>query len=103
MERRRFKKGFEFLPAHFNPQDGRRPRRNLVGPAGMGKKQARLELNAWVKWLLTSLSLEYFRKTGANPKYVTMRRAPIDQFHERRRPVRSSTQGRRHFVPSSIG
>lgn len=68
------KKGFEFLPAHFNPKDGKRPRRNLVGLRAWGKKQARLELNAWVKWLLTVAQPEYFRKTGANPKYVTMRR-----------------------------
>jgi hypothetical protein len=81
-------KGFEFLPVHFqgfgsqNPvfassisgPNRNMPRRNLVGLRAWGKKQARLELNAWVKWLMTVAQPEYFRKTGANPKYVTMRK-----------------------------
>ena len=67
------KKGFEFLPVHFNGGKNM-PRRNLVGLRAWGKKQARLELNVWVKWLLTVAQPEYFRKTGANPKYTTLRR-----------------------------
>lgn len=66
-------KGFEFLPVHFN--GGKNiPRRNLVGLRAWGKAQARKELNAWVKWLLTQAQPEYFRKTGANPRYTTLRR-----------------------------
>lgn len=66
-------KGFEFLPVHFN--GGKNiPRRNLVGLRAWGKAQARKELNAWVKWLLTVAQPEYFRKTGANPRYTTLRR-----------------------------
>lgn len=81
-------KGVEFLPFHFkgvgsqNPvfassisgPNRNLPRRNLVGLRAWGKKQARLELNEWIRWLLTVAQPEYFRKTGANPKYATLRR-----------------------------
>jgi len=67
------KKGFEFLPVHFNGS-GRLPRRNLVGLRAWGKAQAHKELRAWIDWLLTKAQPEYFRKTGANPKYTTLRR-----------------------------
>ena len=81
-------KGFEFLPVHFqgfgsqNPvfassisgPNRNMPRRNLVGLRAWGKAQARKELNEWVKWLMTVAQPEYFRKTGANPKYTTLRR-----------------------------
>jgi hypothetical protein len=67
-------KGVEFLPFHFNGTS-RLPRRNLIGLRAWGKSQARKELNAWVKWLLTVAQPEYFgRKAKHSPKYVTMRR-----------------------------
>lgn len=67
------KRGVEFLPFHF--EGGKRlPKRNLVGLRAWGKAQARKELAVWIKWLLTQAQPEYFRKTGANPKYTTLRR-----------------------------
>lgn len=83
-------KGVEFLPFHFRGATSSRatfansiagdnkhlPRRNLVGLRQWGKTQARKELNAWVKWLLTLAQPEYFgrRRAGHAPKYVRNRR-----------------------------
>ena len=84
------KTGVPFLPFHFNGATSSRatfansiagenkhlPRRNLVGLRMWGKTQARKELNAWVKWLLTVAQPEYFGRTRAGhaPKYVRNKR-----------------------------
>lgn len=86
------KTGVPFLPFHFkggginNPgkmfansiagNNYDLPRRNLVGLRMWGKTQARKELNAWVKWLLTVAQPEYFGRTRAGhaPKYVRNKR-----------------------------
>ena len=84
------KNGTPFLPFHFRGATSSRatfansisgdnkhlPRRNLVGLRLWGKTQARKELNAWVKWLLTVSQPEYFGRTraGHSPKYVRNKR-----------------------------
>jgi len=84
------KKGVPFLPFHFEGATSSRaffatsiggdnhhlPRRNLVGLRQWGKTQARKELNAWIKWLLTVAQPEYFgrRRAGHAPKYVRNKR-----------------------------
>jgi hypothetical protein len=84
------KKGVPFLPFHFSGATFSRaffaaaiggdnhhlPRRNLVGLRQWGKTQARKELNAWIKWLLTVAQPEYFgrRRAGHAPKYVRNKR-----------------------------
>lgn len=84
------KKGVEFLPFHFHGATFSRamfaasiggenhhlPRRNLIGLRQWGKTQARKELNAWVKWLLTQAQVSYFgrKEPGHAPNYVTLSR-----------------------------
>jgi hypothetical protein len=84
------KDGRPLLPIHFNGATSSRatfansisgdnrhlPRRNLVGLRLWGKTQARKELNAWVKWLLTVSQPEYFgrNRAGHAPKYVRNKR-----------------------------
>lgn len=80
------KKGVPFLPFHFRGATFSRalfaasiggdnhhlPQRNLVGLRQWGKTQARKELNAWIKHLLTVMQIDYFGRRGAGhaPKYV---------------------------------
>lgn len=83
------KQGVSFLPFHFNGATSSRaffaasiggdnhhlPRRNLVGLRQWGKTQARKELNAWVKQLMTVTQVDYFTRSAKhNPKYVRTKR-----------------------------
>lgn len=83
------KKGVSFLPFHFQGFGSQNdlfassisgpnrnlPRRNLVGLRLWGKTQARKELNAWVKQLMTVTQVDYFTRSAKhNPKYVRVKR-----------------------------